>query len=58
MRENAELGMSICLTLGETITLFFQGCKLLFHRRAGGAGWFFCPLPAVPSLREPHQGDF
>ena len=58
MCGNAEPGVSVCLTLDETIALFFQGCKLLFHRGAGGAEWSFCPPPAVPSLREPHQGDF
>lgn len=50
MRGNAESKGERMLTPDETITLFFQGFKLLFLRRAGGAGWSFClssccPLP-------------
>lgn len=39
------------LTLDKTITLFLQGFKLLFLRRAGGTGWSFCPASCCPLLQ-------
>ena len=50
--------VSVCLTLEETTTLFFQGFRLLFHRRASEQDGISAPPPAVPFLRGPHQGDF